>query len=154
MTSCKYSTACQHYHCHCSWSQLKKLIIILNSVYTYKQSKRLIWLACKVTTLLSLITLFLESCCNPLQNSILNHDKKQGVPKFVFFFFKQVSCNCCNQYTCTAKWCQQNSNACSYANKFKRNINTLIGFFNLLTGTLLANNIQRILMKNLSHQPI
>ena len=71
-----------------------------------------------------------------------------------FFFFKQVSCNCCNQYTCTAKWCQQNSNACSYANKFKRNINTLIGFFNLLTGTLLANNIQRILMKNLSHQPI
>ena len=29
---------------------------------------------------------FLESCCNPLQNSILNHDKKQGVPKFVLFF--------------------------------------------------------------------
>ena len=39
-----------------------------------------------VTTLLSLITLFLESCCNPLQNSILNHDKRQGVPKFVLFF--------------------------------------------------------------------
>ena len=32
------------------------------------------------------ITLFLESCCNPLQNSILNHDKKQDVPKFVLFF--------------------------------------------------------------------
>ena len=29
------------------------------------------------------------------------------------FSFKQVSCNCCNRYTCTLKWCQQNSNACS-----------------------------------------
>ena len=76
MTSCKYSTACQHYHCHCSWSQWKKLIIILNSVYMYMWYKRLIWLACKITTLLSLITLFLESCCNPLQNSILNHEHR------------------------------------------------------------------------------
>ena len=37
-------------------------------------------------TLLSLITLFRETCCNPLKNSILNHEKKQGVPKFVLFF--------------------------------------------------------------------
>ena len=44
-----------------------------NPVYMYMQYKRLIWLACKITTLLSLITLFLESCCNPLQNSTSLH---------------------------------------------------------------------------------
>ena len=89
-----------------------------------------------------------------LQSFAKFHTKSRVYLNLFCFLFKQVSCNCCNRYKCTVKWCQQNSNACSSANRFQRNMCTLIGLFNLLTGTLLANNSQRILMKNLSHQPI